>query len=193
MPLVTDWLMFGITAIYVIATIFICRANISAASASREQIAESQRQFEESKRLECMPFLQMELSNEKRRADFSIELKLCDDNVNCMFGSMVKLKNIGNGTATTIIYAVENHNLSCCEVDYPPINAIMNGDTYYVMLSCRNNNTSILETTSTIVFQYDDLLGFSYEQKVILHFKGNVLLWCENDLPIYSGSVEAVH
>ena len=64
MPLITDWLMFGITTIYVIATIFICRANIKAANASRAQIAESQRQFDENRRLDVMPYLQFETTNQ---------------------------------------------------------------------------------------------------------------------------------
>ena len=46
----TDWLMVIITAIYVIATIFICKANIKSANATREQVAEQKRQFDESNR-----------------------------------------------------------------------------------------------------------------------------------------------
>ena len=50
MPTITDWLMVGITAVYVIATIFICWANINSAKATREQVAESKRQFDEANR-----------------------------------------------------------------------------------------------------------------------------------------------
>ena len=50
MPTITDWLMVAITAVYVVATIFICRANLESAKASREQIAESKRQFDEENR-----------------------------------------------------------------------------------------------------------------------------------------------
>lgn len=46
----TDWLMVIITAIYVVATIFICHANIKSAQATREQLAESKRQFDEENR-----------------------------------------------------------------------------------------------------------------------------------------------
>ena len=46
----TDWLMVLITAVYTVATIFICRANIRSAEATREQIAESVRQFNEENR-----------------------------------------------------------------------------------------------------------------------------------------------
>lgn len=45
-----DWLMVIITAIYVVATIFICLANIKSAEATREQLVESKRQFDEENR-----------------------------------------------------------------------------------------------------------------------------------------------
>lgn len=50
MPTITDWLMVGITLVYVIATIAICRANINSAKATREQVAETKKQFEEEHR-----------------------------------------------------------------------------------------------------------------------------------------------
>ena len=46
----TDWLMVIITAIYVVATIFICKANIRSAYATREQLTEQKRQFDETNR-----------------------------------------------------------------------------------------------------------------------------------------------
>jgi len=46
----TDWLMVIITAVYVVATIFICKANLKSAEATKEQLEESKRQFEENKR-----------------------------------------------------------------------------------------------------------------------------------------------
>ena len=47
-----DWTMVIITAIYVVATIFICCANIKSAKASQAQLNEMQRQFAESNRPE---------------------------------------------------------------------------------------------------------------------------------------------
>ena len=49
-PSITDWLMVGITFVYVVATIFICVANYKSARATREQVAEAKRQFEEANR-----------------------------------------------------------------------------------------------------------------------------------------------
>ena len=46
----TDWIMIIITAVYVIATIFICVANFKSAKATRDQITEQKRQFDETNR-----------------------------------------------------------------------------------------------------------------------------------------------
>ncbi|WP_411677771.1 hypothetical protein [Caproicibacter sp.] len=46
----TNWIMIAITAIYVVATILICIFNYRSAKATREQVAESKRQFEETNR-----------------------------------------------------------------------------------------------------------------------------------------------
>jgi len=45
-----DWAMVIITGIYVVATIFICCANIKSANASKEQLKEMQRQYSEANR-----------------------------------------------------------------------------------------------------------------------------------------------
>ena len=55
MPMITDWLMVGITLIYVIATIAIWFANHKSARATEKLLVESKRQFDETKRLEHMP------------------------------------------------------------------------------------------------------------------------------------------
>ena len=45
MPTITDWLMVIITLVYVVATVFICIANIKSAKAAREQTEEMKKQF----------------------------------------------------------------------------------------------------------------------------------------------------
>ena len=46
----SDWVMVIITGIYVIATIFICWANIKSAQASKAQLHEMQLQYAEENR-----------------------------------------------------------------------------------------------------------------------------------------------
>ena len=52
-----EWIMVIITGVYVVATIFICWANIKSANASKEQLKEMQRQYAESNR----PLVELEL------------------------------------------------------------------------------------------------------------------------------------
>lgn len=62
MPTITDWLMVIITLVYVIATIFICWANIKSAKASKEELAEMKRQYVEENR----PHIEVEFCYERR-------------------------------------------------------------------------------------------------------------------------------
>lgn len=57
-----DWAMVILTAIYVVATILICRFNYGAAKASREQASEMRRQYEEDNR----PYITVELIYERK-------------------------------------------------------------------------------------------------------------------------------
>ena len=61
-PTITDWLMVGITGVYVLATIFICWANIKAANASKAQLEEMKKQAAEENR----PIIEAELHYEGR-------------------------------------------------------------------------------------------------------------------------------
>lgn len=82
--MITDWLMVVITAVYVIATIFICMANIKSAKATREQLAEAKRQYEEEHRpyisyqfiFERRTWYGMRFTNHGRRVANHVQIKL---------------------------------------------------------------------------------------------------------------------
>ena len=61
-PSITDWLMVIITSVYVIATIFICWANIKSAKSSKEELAEIKREYAEENRAR----IEMEFCYERR-------------------------------------------------------------------------------------------------------------------------------
>ena len=189
MSMLTDWLMVGITGIYVVATIFICIFNAKSAKATHEQVEESKRQFEESKRLETMPFLQLEIPAENETPLFEIELDLCSEKATDTLYKIVRLKNIGNGSATNINYTWKCECLSTPVYDYPPVNAIMHGDCYYFQLTINADESVETGITGILIWQYDDLLGNSYEQKVCLIFDEGDLVRCENDTPDYVGAI----
>ena len=191
--MLTDWLMVGITFVYVVATILICVYNAKSSKTTKEQVAESKRQFEESKRLETMPFLQLEILTNRDRPQFEIELDLCDGNKTETIYRDVRLKNLGNGSASNIIYTWERKNDSSVKCDYLPINGIMHGDSYCVQLTINVEEYNELEEVNgdgVLTWQFDDLLGNSYKQKVCLIIKEGEIVRCENDIPRYLGVVK---
>lgn len=88
--MITDWLMVVITAVYVIATIFICKANIKSATATREQLAEVKRQYEEEHRpyisyqliFENRTWYGMRFTNHGRREATHVQIKFSRDFLN---------------------------------------------------------------------------------------------------------------
>lgn len=187
MPHITDWLMVVITLIYVIATIAIWYANKKSAEATREQLDESKRQFEETKRLETMPFLQLEILMKQTSPQFEIELDLCDGEATDVLCIFAKLKNLGNGTATNISYNWESKRASKSPHEYQPINAIMEGDSIYFQLTFNIDDSMEGVTYGALIWHFDDLLGNSYEQKVVLEFHEGDLVCCDNDTPTFLG------
>lgn len=182
MPSITDWLMVIITAVYVGATIFICVFNGKSAKASMKQVEDSIIQFEANRRLQAMPFLQLEIPRENTAPSFDIELNGDNEAVDFLYYT-VKLKNIGNGTAVSIIYSWEDRE-SNIKIEPFPINAIMQGDSYCFQLLINYENNSVL--TSKIMWKYMDLLGNSYEQMAILSVEHDFLS-IENDTPRFLG------
>lgn len=62
MPMITDWLMVIITFVYVVATCFICWANIKSANSSKAQLEEIKKQYVDENR----PYVAVEVIYEKR-------------------------------------------------------------------------------------------------------------------------------
>lgn len=62
MPTITDWLMVIITFVYVVATCFICWANIKSANSSKAQLEEMKKQYVDENR----PYVTVEVIFEKR-------------------------------------------------------------------------------------------------------------------------------
>ena len=61
--MITDWLMVIITAIYVVATILILRANQKSAKITEKQLEASKLQFMETQRLSVLPYLSVDIGD----------------------------------------------------------------------------------------------------------------------------------
>lgn len=180
-PTITDWLMVAITAVYVIATLCIMKSNKIAANASKEQLEESKIQFDEMRRLNSLPFLQLELRTIKDRAvDYEIELPIYPAVQGDLFSSIWALKNIGNGTAMNIIYTWKCKSSGITNIDYPPVAAIRYGDEYKVEII--TGKATDEKVTGKLTFEYQDLIGNEYRQTMYVSILGFDIA-IETDIP----------
>lgn len=183
-------LMFIVTTIYVVATVYIYSENKKSVIAAKEQLVEtkkqlkeSKRQFRETMRLENLPFLQIEIPSVIPTTQFEIDLPLCNGEEICDYSyNIVLIKNIGKGAATNIIYSWIIKDINIQNVDYPQINGIMQGDTYNMQItSCYEEITR--DVQGVLLWEFDDMLGNKYKQKATIYFENRDLVRCENDTP----------
>lgn len=112
--MITDWLMVAITAVYVVATIFICRANVKSATATREQVAEARRQYEEEHRafisyeiiFENRIFYGLRFTNHGKRVATNVQLQLDKDFIDSLTDQDFK-KELQNLTGKEFILGIE--------------------------------------------------------------------------------------
>ncbi len=171
---------FLITVVYVIATIFICVANIKSAKASRAQIAESQRQFNENRRLDVMPYLQFETTNQPG-VDYKIGVILSEDDYNAgEYLLNLRVKNIGRGTAKDIEYIWTNFTNTYLQKPFV-IKALQNGDAHYLQISFARPRVLKDVTVASLDLHFKDLLGNEYSQKIEFEFEiKNSSVWLKS-------------
>ena len=173
MPTITVWLMVVITAIYVVATIYISRANIKSADATREQLVESKRQYEDKKRLEIMPYIQFEQTKDNANHELNLVLD-SGDKLTGEYILLVRMKNIGNGTAKDIAYTYQWDN---CTKTYDrgafPVQALSSGESQTIKIEFAHTTAEIEDRTACFILRYRDLLENDYTQQLKLRFKRN--------------------
>lgn len=166
-----DWTMVIITAIYVLATVFIMFANQRSAKSAKEQLAEMKREHEESIRYGIMPFLQMEDIAETKYS-CSAELPLATES-DWNGGNIIRIKNIGNGAATNLRYTWTGGDISIPINEAFPINAIKASGEYTLYISFPCVKDRINSVTGNLTFHYDDMRGYSYDQRITFSFLSN--------------------
>lgn len=178
MPTVTDWLMVGITFVYVVATIFICIFNGRSAKATREQVAESQRQFAETKRLERMPYIDITVKRgffpkELFNADVTLSLSKKESQEYVYIAERLEFRNIGYGVATDISFRW-GESLNKTDNINNPIKLIDRDGRkelsfqFVVALPIEQLPTT---QDALLLLRYKDLLSNHYEQTILLTFK----------------------
>lgn len=171
-PTITDWIMVVITAIYVIATICIMKSNKASADASKAQLEENREQFDEMRRLNSLPFLQIELNAKKEGPiECLLDLPINSDSHEKLYSYIGVLRNIGNGTAMNIVYSWHYKEKEITNIDCLSVNAIRYGDSYKVeILTDKINNDEKIE--GTLTFSFQDLIGNEYDQTMFVTCQG---------------------
>lgn len=178
-------LSFILAALSLVFVIITLKQNNRILEQGQKQIEESHNQFVESKRLECQPFLQMELVtgmlNDFPQYEITIPIGESSANNIC---AICKTKNTGNGTATNLIFSWKCEELK--DTDVFPVNAIMRGDEYCYQVTLEKefakDSFSII-----LLWEFGDILGNTYEQRSILHYEDEELAYIENDSPNFLG------
>ena len=163
-------LMVIVTIIYVFATIFIFVANQKSAKASKEQLNEMKRQYEDKKRLEIMPYIQFEESS--GLGEHVLKLALDSSNKYSEHHDLVlKIKNIGNGTAKEITYIYEWDD---CKEKYDqgafPVQALSaeESQTIRINFACATDGK---DKSANLILHYNDLLNHPYIQQLSIRYK----------------------
>lgn len=165
-------LMVVITFVYVIATCFICWANIKSAAATKEQVAEMKRQYEEDKQQKYMPYLQVKSIQKPEQVD---ACELCELN-SPGYGLQIlktsvffQIENIGSSIAKNIEYRWEHTAYSTTQSRIVSLPA---GDyrTGQITVSIHGNSQIGYFDYAKLIFEYMDLLDNRYTQELTLGF-----------------------
>ena len=172
----SNWVLVIITAVYVVATICICVANFKSANASKKQLEESTKQYEENKRLEAMPYLQFD-SATGSLTDYKMVLSLVSGDTNGGTNPAIfEIKNIGRGTVKDIMFDWENLSGQKTDKEWFPIKSLCSGDLRTINLNFLAPREKPEKEKAVFTFYYTDLLENMYIQPVELFFvKGSLL------------------
>lgn len=179
-------LMVLITSIYVVATTEICRANIKSAEATKEQLEESKHQFNETKRLEHMPYMQVSfgewITSDTRGSyfpDMLLDINRTSDNRSASSGMSIDVTNIGLGLAVNLRCKWISDGIN--EEKHFSTTLLKRDEscksTFIVSAAIPDKEPQYAETSLVICF--DDFLGNHYEQKTDISFQihpGNISL-----------------
>ncbi len=178
MPTITDWLMVGITLVYVIATIAIWFANHKSARATEKQLIESKRQFDETKRLEHMPYMQVSFGKWKTRDErgsylpnMMLDINCSGDNRFASSGKSIDVTNIGLGLAVNIKCKWISSGIE--QEQHLSASLLKRGEccnsTFIISAAIPEKEPQYADTSLIICF--DDFFGNHYEQTVAISFQ----------------------
>ena len=174
----TDWLMVGITLVYVVTTIAIWLANRKSARATEKQLIESRRQFAENQRLQMLPSLQIDVDEVSYDSKYKQELEFTlfsnEQIFNCRQSVFsLSLENAGIGTAKNLIYYwvnAEGEETQGCF----PISVLCQQKSvkYIISVGITSSHAVVGEKLNAkLIISFKDLLNNRYKQSIALRFE----------------------
>ena len=153
MSTITDWIMVVITAVYVVATIYICKANNKSAKEAKKQTKESIKQFNKSNR----PYITCEyiLSN---RTYCGIHI--------CNHGNQVARNLTININAEFINLLEDGHFLNFKKINdslYTVVGINQSFDFYFSKIKNKP-----VEVPLNVLIKYKNDEGKSYEERFVI-------------------------
>lgn len=153
-----------ITFIYVCATIIICWANIKSSNASKKQLMEVKRQYEDDKKMKLMPCIQVKKLNIYGEYNGIISYTIQhEENSNTWVTAAFpfEITNVGNGIARYVEYYWGNqNNVDDCHFRYQ-ITSLPVGDSRVAIVLFKSHSANY-HTTASATITYHDLVGNHY-------------------------------
>lgn len=191
MPTITDWIMVGITFLYMLFTIGIFIANLRSSESAKsqleetkkqlevsktqfeEQLAETKRQYEETQRLSVMPYFQCDKSSSSY--DFQERLAIITNNSSgAHHEDRVSFKNIGLGTAKDIKYIWKNKTSSYNRGAFL-FQSALSGESQTVYFDFNVPHIPEDEFSVYIELNFKDLINNNYSQRIEFKFVKNLI------------------
>ena len=174
MPMITDWLMVGITAAYVFATIKIYSANIKSVNSAKEQLEEMKQEHDENKRLGLMPYFEILICDDITDFPESIILALSskEAEISTIISRRISIENIGLGPAKDVRYVWHNSDSEHIQNDLD-FTAILPGEQKDISIDFfvgLKDDFSEYKAPVSLTFTYYDLLENKYHLRIDLVF-----------------------
>ena len=166
-------LMVLITLVYAVVTYFILRANKQSVQAMKAQLMTSEQQYEEQKRLAIKPYIQFEKTTGS--AEYELPFML-DSGDNCVgkYVLILRMKNIGHGTAQSVSYIYQwDNGIKSYDKGAFPVQAFAANENYGIKIVFAYTMDRVGDRRACIVLSYKDLLDYEYTQELNVAFGYN--------------------
>ncbi len=160
-----DWIMVGITTIYVIATVIMCYLSYKTFELTKQQLLESLKQRQTNE----MPYLQVKLVDKDMKSNgcdcimlFSGEM---DDDTNIRNSFSFVITNMGRGIAKNVTYDWENKKQASNHM----IRSFTVNEYRVINIEFVASLVLLNDRSPAMTIRFTDIYDITYEQKLYFH------------------------